>query len=333
MAPAMIRTHVVGSWSARNTEVESVDAVIRQLRARHRRGQVRTAVASLVVHVGADLVEAAKLIAVVREVAAYNPIRAVVVSTLPDAEPGIDAEVTVLATDGDGGSRVCGETVVLQVRGPAARHLLSVVGPFTLRGVPVVAWFPTQPPHPDDELVAVADRVLVNSAPRDAATAFRVCLELSRRQPVTDLLWVRLEPWRQLLVRLLGGTAADAFASGVRRIESGGEIGGSLLLAGWLMNSLGVASDVVRVIEAEQPTLRLWADHDERHASITVVSDVDTADIRGVALSDAPGSPRRTLVRPMWSPVVVLERALNQPARDAVWEDSVVGALRLEARR
>jgi glucose-6-phosphate dehydrogenase assembly protein OpcA len=329
----MIRTHVVGSWSALNTEVESVDAVIRQLRARLERGQVRTAVASLVVHVGADLREAARLIGVVREFAAYSPIRAVVVSTLPDAEPGIDAQVTVLATDGDGASRVCGETVVLRVRGPAAGHVLSVVGPCTLRGVPVVAWFPTQPPHPNDELVAVADRVLVNSAQRDAATAFRVCVDLSRRQPVTDLLWVRLEPWRQLFVRLLDGAAAGAFASGVRRIESGGEIGGSLLLAGWLSNSLGVAPDIIRVIDAEQPTLRLWADDDERHARITVESRVDTGEVRGVALSGARGSTRRTLVRPIWSPVAVLERALNQPARDAVWEDAVAGALRLAAGR
>jgi glucose-6-phosphate dehydrogenase assembly protein OpcA len=227
--------------------------------------------------------------------------------------------------------RVCGETVVLQVRGPAASHLLSVVGPCTLRGVPVVAWFPTQPPHPDDDLVAVADRVLVDSTRRDAATAFRVCLELSRRQPVTDLAWVRLEPWRQLLVRLLGGTAPCAFASGVRRIESEGETGRSLLLAGWLMNRLGVASDVVRIIDAEQPTLRLWAEHEERHASIAVDSPVESGEVRGVSLSDARGSSRRTLVRPIWSPVAVLERALNQRARGAVWEESVVGALRLAA--
>jgi glucose-6-phosphate dehydrogenase assembly protein OpcA len=288
-------------------------------------------VASLVVHVGADLAEAAKLVDVIREVEACSPIRAVVVSTLPDAEPGIDAQVTVMAADGDGGSRVCGETVVLQVRGPAASHLLSVVGPCTLRGVPLVAWFPTHPPHPNDELVAVADRVLVDSSGRDAATAFRICLELSRRQPVTDLARVRLEPWRQLLVRLLGGTAASAFASGVRRIESEGETGRSLLLAGWLMNRLGVASDVVRVIVAEQPTLRLWAEHDERHPSIAVDSPSESGEVRGVALPDATGSSRRTLVRPILSPVAVLEGALSQRARDAVWEESVVGALRLTA--
>jgi glucose-6-phosphate dehydrogenase assembly protein OpcA len=325
----MTRTRVVGEWSALNTDVESVDTAIRELRERHHRGQVRTAVASLVVHAGADLVEAARLTSVIREVAACSPIRAVVVSTLPDAEPGIDAQVAVLATDGDGGSRVCGETVVLQVRGAAASHLLSVIGPCTLRGVPLVAWFPTQPPHPNDELAALADRVLVDSAGRDPATVFRVCLERSRRQPVTDLVWVRLEPWRQLLVRLLGGTASGAFASGVRRIESAGEIGSSLLVAAWLRNSLGVASDAVHVTDAEQPMLRLWAVHDDRHASITIDSRVDTGEVRGVALSDARGSPRRTLVRSIWSPVVVLERALDQPARDAVWEESVEEALRL----
>jgi hypothetical protein len=332
MAPAMIRTHVVGSWSALGTDVESVDEVIRRLRARHPRGQVRAAMASLVVHVGADLAEAAKLVGVIGEVAAYSPIRAVVVSTLPDAEPGIDARVTVLAADGDGGSRVCGEIVVLHVRGPAASHLLSVVGPCMLRGIPIIAWFPTQLPHPNDELVAVADRVLLDSSCGDAATAFRACLELSRRQPVTDLAWVRLEPWRQLLGRLLGGTAASAFASGVRRIESEGETGRSLLLAGWLMNHLGVASDVIRVIDAEQPMVRLWAEHDERHASIAVDSHAQSGEVRGVALSDAQGSSPRTLVRPTRSPVADLERALNQRARDGAWEESVIGALRLAAR-
>jgi glucose-6-phosphate dehydrogenase assembly protein OpcA len=326
----MIRTRVVGSWSALDTAVESIDEVIRQLRTRHPRGQERAAVASLVVLVEADPAQATKLVEVVREVAAYNPIRAVVVSTLPDAEPGIDAKVTVLAADSDGGSRVCGEDVVLHVRGPAANHLLSVVGPCTLRGVPFVVWFPTRPPHPHDELVAAADRVLVDSTRHDAA-AFLECAELSRRQPVTDLAWVRLEPWRQVLGRLLSGIAFGAFASGVRRIESEGEIGHRLLLAGWLMNRLGVAPEVIRLVDAEQPMLRLWAEHDGHHASIAVDS-VESAEVRGVAQSDARGSVRRTLVRPIWSPVAVLERALNRRTRDAVWEEAVVGALRLAAQ-
>ena len=106
-------------------------------------------------------------------------------------------------------------------------------------------------------------------------------LELSRQRPVTDLAWVRLEPWRQVLVRLLSGTAFGAFASGVRRIESEGETGHRLLLAGWLMNRLGVAPDVVRVIDAEHPTLRLWAEHDGRHTSIAVDSPVESAEVRG----------------------------------------------------
>jgi glucose-6-phosphate dehydrogenase assembly protein OpcA len=324
----MSRTYVVGSRSALDIDVESVDEVIRQLRARHPRGQVRASVASLVVDVGADLAEAAKLLDVIREVASSIPIRAVVVSTLPDAQPGIDAQIAVLATDGDGGSRVCGEDIVLQVRGPAASHLLSVVGPCTLRGIPVVAWFPTRPPHPNDELVAAADRVLVDSTRGDAATAFPVYLELSRRQPVTDLAWIRLAPWRQNLVRLLSASALGEFASGVRHIESEGETGDRLLLAGWLMSRLGVAPDIVRVIDAEQLTLRLWAEHDERHARIAVERPVES-EVRGVALSDAGGSSRRTLVVPIWSPVAVLERALNQRARDAVWEEALIGALQL----
>jgi glucose-6-phosphate dehydrogenase assembly protein OpcA len=326
----MIRAQVVGSWSALDTEVGRIDEVIRHLRARHPRGQVRAAVASLVVHVGTDLAGAAEQVDVISEVAAGHPIRAVVVSTRPDAAPGIDAHVRVLASGGDAGSGVCGENVVLQVRGPAAGHLLSVVGPLTLRGVPLVAWFPTQPPHPSDDLVTAADRVLVDSGRCDA-TAFGGCLELGRRRPVTDLAWVRLEPWRQLLVRLLSGSASGALADGVRRIESEGETGHRLLLAGWLMHRLGVAPDLVRVTDAEQPTLRLWAHHDERHASISVGSTVASGEVRGVARSEVRKSSRRTLVRPIRSPAAVLERALNQRARDAVWEEAAVGALRLAA--
>jgi glucose-6-phosphate dehydrogenase assembly protein OpcA len=107
-----------------------------------------------------------------------------------------------------------------------------------------------------------ADRVLIDSTRHDAATAFQDCLEPSRRNPVTDLAWVRLQPWRQLLVHLLSGTAFGAFTSGVRRIESEGDTGQRFLLAGWMMNRLGQAPDVVRVIDAEQPTLHLWAEHD-----------------------------------------------------------------------
>ena len=326
-----MRTHVVGSWSAVDTPVSGVEEAIRRLRQRHDRGAVRTAVASLVVLVGEDRAEAANVIDVVRKVAARNPIRAVVVSTSPDDAPGIGAQVTVMAAEGDGGSRVFCEDVLLHVRGPATRHLQSVVGPCTLRGVPLITWIPTRLWYRDDELVAAADRILVDTTGRDPVSTFSVALELNHRRPVTDLSWVRLEPWRRVIGRLLSGPAFASFPGGVRRIEFEGEPGHRSLLTGWLTNRLDADPDAVHLVDGDQPTLRIWAEHDGRRMSVTVDSPTGSAQVHGVARLDGRGPPR-TAVRANWTPAAILEGALNRPARDAQWEDAVAAALRLTVR-
>jgi hypothetical protein len=98
------------------------------------------------------------------------------------------------------------------------------------------------------------------------------------------------------------------------------------------MNRLGLAPDAVRVVGANRPALRIWAEHDGRHASVTVDGSLDVAELRCVAEFDGGRSASWAVVQENGSLAAVLERALNRPARDAVWEDAVAGALRLATR-
>ena len=320
---------MVGSWEATNVVIASIDEAIRELRTRHERGAQRATVMTLVVLVDDDLTEAARAIEMIGEVSADNPTLVLLIATFPEKEPGIDAQISLLALDGDNRSGVCCEAVLLSVRGPAAGYLHSVVEPCIRPGVPVLAWFPNRMPRSDEPALATADRVLVDTRQLHDPATFTFLLNLSERLPVTDLAWVRLEPWRRVLVELLTGAPFSDYADGVHHIDSEGPPGHRSLLAGWLVSRLQLSPEVVRLVDSDRSTLRVRAEHDRRHATFLIDSRSNTGEAYGVTRVGARSSQRRTLVLPDWSPATVLERALNRPARDVVWEQAAATALKL----
>jgi glucose-6-phosphate dehydrogenase assembly protein OpcA len=328
----MTGARIIGWRKASNIAVATLDEVIRELRTPNERGTQRTTVVTLMVLVDDDLVEAARVTEVVGEIVADNPSLVLVVATFPDDEPGIDAQVSVLGFDDDNGSRVCCESVLLRVRGPATRHLTSVVGPCIRPGVPVVAWFPNRLPRSDEPVLATADRVLIDTSRLDDPATVMFLPDLSQRLPITDLAWVRLEPWRRALVELLTGAPFADFVDGVHHIDSQGEPGPRALLAGWLTSRLRLSNEVVRLVDSDRPMLRVRAEHDGRRATFTIDSRSNAGVASGIARIGAHSSQRRRLALPVWSPATVLARALNRPARDVVWEQAAARALELTTR-
>jgi glucose-6-phosphate dehydrogenase assembly protein OpcA len=89
--------------------------------------------------------------------------------------------------------------------GPLAQHADSVCAPLLVPDVPVVTWWPENPPdipakHP---LGALAQRRVTDSA--EAETPQEVLASLARAyQPGdTDFAWTRATPWRSLLAATL----------------------------------------------------------------------------------------------------------------------------------
>ena len=100
------------------------------------------------------------------------------------------------------------EQILARVRGDADDRVASVVIPLLVPDLPVFLWWTGTPPHDArrfDDLVAIADRLIVDSA--DFARPDRTlpviaslaATQHGRRFGITDLNWARLTPWRELI--------------------------------------------------------------------------------------------------------------------------------------
>jgi glucose-6-phosphate dehydrogenase assembly protein OpcA len=218
--------------------------------------------------------------------------------------------------------------VFLRVRGTAAEHLAPLVAQWTRPFLSIVVWCPSRLPRSDHPLLSGAHEVLVD--PDSGATSSLTHLvELSHRFPVTDLTWVRLTPWRELVAGLFMGDDFSPFLRGVDRVEAAGGAWPRLLLAGWMMSRLQVEPTVVRLIEADRPAVRVFGRHRGRRGSFTVARFSDGDEIHATATIEGGLSHRRTLLLPRGSLARVVDRALTHVGRDDVWEQSLAAALEL----
>ncbi|BBY53790.1 glucose-6-phosphate dehydrogenase assembly protein OpcA [Mycobacterium koreense] len=162
-----------------------------------------------------------------------HPCRVIVVLRGDPADAArLDAQLRVA---GDAGA---GEVVVLRLFGPLAQHAESVVVPFLLPDIPVVAWWPDQAPArpAEDTLGRLAVRRLTdatNSADPLAAIRGR---RAGYTAGDTDLAWSRITYWRALLASALDLPPHEP-VTGV--VVSGLATEPALdILAGWLASRL-----------------------------------------------------------------------------------------------
>jgi hypothetical protein len=304
----------VGSWSATDTSVQTFNDALRRLRAP---GTRRIAAFTIVALVD-DVTDATAVRSALRDLARRHPARALVVVRLPDEAPGIDAEVVLVAREHRGIRAVCYEDVVLRVRGDAVRGLLAVVEASVHPGLPVIAWSYERLPAPDEPLLALAGRVLVDSTRTGTIVELPNLLTLSRRMPTTDLAWVALEPWRDAADAMLADRGDSPSRRKIRGIEIHGELGSRVLLAAWLMSRFALEPDAVRLFEAERIAMRIWARDDDRD-TFTSISDLAIA-------QDVPERRDSVVVTPL-SPLEVLDRALANSRDDTEWELTLTRAL------
>jgi glucose-6-phosphate dehydrogenase assembly protein OpcA len=313
----------LNSWSAEGVRLADVLGALEDLRRPDRLSATRTSVLTLVL-VARDRRPVERAVSAVHELGARHPARCLVVLVQPDAgESGIDAEVRLLGGEA-GGLAVWFENVELTVRGPAVGHLDSLIEPFTLPDLPVVAWFVDGLPDPDDSLLDAADVLLVDSRDFGDVACFSVLASLTRLRPVVDLSWVRLRPWRELLAGLFEGAVFRPFVAGVRSAEVTGKTGPRHLLAGWLADRLGLASPNLRLVDAEHASARLTAEHEGRIGTFSVARRPGERVV--VAAASVEGGPAHEtlVVLPEATPAWGLADALSRLGRDAVYE----GALR-----
>lgn len=147
-------------------------------------------------------------------------------------EPRLDAQ---LRAGGDSGA---GEVVVLTLSGALAGHASSVVIPFLLPDIPVVAWWPDiAPDEPaQDPLGKLAIRRIT-----DATNGVDPLSAIKSRLPGytagdTDLCWARITYWRALLTSAVDQPPHEPIESA---LVSGLKTEPALdILAGWLASRI-----------------------------------------------------------------------------------------------
>lgn len=320
----MTDVSVLGSWEATDTRLEEVLEALDRLRHESEKRATRTSVMNLVA-VARERGDADRACEATHEFGLRHPTRTVVLLSETSGD-GIDAEITLHGIT-TGALSVWSEDVVLTVRGPATEHLLSLVEPLTLADLPFALWYVASLPPPGDALAATCDAIIVDSKELGDERAFADLRALQRQSTVIDLSWIRLQPWRQLLAGLFDGHDFRPFVAGVRSAEVSGKAGPRQLLAGWLVDRLGLARSAVHLTDARHVTMRLVAEAGGRRGEFVVRRDEGERLVRASAEID--GGPSHADVMPLpqtglgWS----LGQALADLAPDRTYEHALHAAL------
>ncbi|MBK8447900.1 MAG: glucose-6-phosphate dehydrogenase assembly protein OpcA [Micropruina sp.] len=200
------------------------------VKARHNIGVASSMVFTMIVI--ADLRHYEKALEACRDAGREHPSRIILVTNGQAKADRVDAEIRL-------GEEVPGEIISLRFHGELAEHRDSVVLPLLLPDSPVVAWWPAAAPDKpaQDPLGKLAIRRIT-----DAMGSSRPLVAIERRARNyspgdTDLTWTRLTSWRALLA-----SSVDSYPAKITgaHVEGAPDNAGSMLLAAWLEDRLGL---------------------------------------------------------------------------------------------
>lgn len=323
------------SWEKAGTSLGEVLGALPELRrqAAGREAGTRTAVMTLIiVAMSGDETEPA--LATVRSLGAHHPCRVLLVRPDPDSIPVVNAQAHLWKAQPAEGHPVFFEEVHLEIGGQAASHLASIAAPFVLADLPVVMWFPGTLPDPTDPLLRLASAVVVDTrcvAPDSGAIAhsYRTLLELANHQPVVDLSWVRLQPWRELLAGLFEPEHSRGMLGGVRSALVRGKPGPRHMLGGWLMAQLDLRARELTLADSRHVSIILEAEHGGEHGKFEVVRDDDTRAVWARATLSGGMAHSQALPLPDDSLTSALGSAVSNLQADRVWERALAAAAAL----
>jgi hypothetical protein len=227
-------------WTGRDVTVADIDRQIAGLRqasaARTDGPDLRTSVMTHMAWVPEEWVDAAH--ETLGGLAERHPSRTILLVPDPDAESGLDAELSLRCFPlHERHGHVCSEVIELRLRGDRTRAPASIVTPLLISDLPAFLRWRGRPPFGDPELVQlvdVVDRLIVDSAEwPDLPEAYGELAEIFDSTAVSDIAWGRGLLWRRELA------LSWPQISEVRELHVAGPRADALLLAGWLRSRLG----------------------------------------------------------------------------------------------
>ena len=173
------------------------------------RVRTRTSVLTLIV-VAPRPELAERAVAAIKALHQRHPSRAIVLSPGDfDGPSMMDAHIYAECTMSDrSGSEMCTEEILIKTGGELSQHLSRVVTPLLIHDLPVVLWWPDDPPLGSkqfSEVVGTSDRLLVDSGNFHEDSGARLAglaTVVADGVAVSDIGWMRLTLWRELLAGL-----------------------------------------------------------------------------------------------------------------------------------
>ncbi len=232
-------------WSAQGTTPEAIEAALRELvKQRHGENGGLAPGRALNMVTFVESRYSGEIANRLAGVGRYHASRLVVLSYDPQ-RTRLDARA-VVSTDGapkDGEPGLLRETMTVEI---GARHLddlVTIVDPLVVTDLATLLWSPHGHREAVDELLELAQTVLVDSLdePSWRAAIERAC-ELRSRAYVVDLAWLRSTPWRE---RVAAAFDAQYKRGQLQRIEMVAvrhhpdSTVAAMLLVGWLGSRLG----------------------------------------------------------------------------------------------
>ncbi|SDM60583.1 glucose-6-phosphate dehydrogenase assembly protein OpcA [Actinomyces ruminicola] len=227
----------------------------------------------------------------------------------PDGAGHLDAQIRL------GHDAGAGETLVLLPEGEAARHADTLVVPFLLPDVPVVAWWPDAPPArpATSPLGALATARITNTPSQPDPSAALAALAPEYTRGDIDLAWTRITLWRAMVASTLDSLVRTGTVHGI--VVAGEPRNASVsLMIRWLQLRLGV-----QVEREDAPGI-------PGIATITVRTDtgelvISRKDHERVMIT-RPGSARPQVVTmARREPVATMREELRRLAPDLVYEE------------
>jgi len=293
-APADLR-----SWAGTDVSVADIERALADRRLADMNDGVpdlRTSVMTHLAWVPEEWVEAA--MHTLEGLAERHPSRTILLLAEPDADAGLDAEVSVERFTMPGlEQQVSTEVIELRLRGDRAGAPASIVEPLLLHDLPVfIRWrgLPDFDGEPFRQLVGVVDRLIVDSTEwPDLPAPYRRLAEFFDRVAASDIAWARTERWRRQLATLWPSIAD---LSSVRVVGTAAQ---AQLLVGWLRSRLG------------RPEIALEHEPDDRLRGV---------EVDGEPAPFPPGDPPH--------PSELLSDELDRFGRDRIYEEAVRAAAR-----
>lgn len=190
------------------------------------RVRTRTSVMTLVV-VAQQPEVAERAVAIVNALASRHPSRAIIITPGdPDGPTTVDARISAACqVTASSGGEVCTEEILVKTGGELSYHLATAVAPLLIHDLPVVLWWPDDPPFATkrfQELADMCDGVLVDSGDfrGDGRSGLKgLTATVADGRAVHDMGWARLSLWRELLAGLFDHPLLIEQLEGVRSVR------------------------------------------------------------------------------------------------------------------